>query len=101
MLNESDFLKDDQPRKWRVTFAVEGEIEVTVDAGSKEEAEEAADELMADEDFGLELDEVLSVRVGRLWKEKPLFLVSREGQTMRVSRLKDGDMPREPTETGF
>lgn len=101
MIDETKFHKNERPNEYQACFKVEGEVRVTINADSLEEAEAKAAAMTDDEDFGTELDDVEWVDVRHVRKTPPMFLVTRDGQNFQVSRLSEGDEPREPTETGF
>ncbi len=95
------FLKNERPNEYEARFTVTGEILLTIKADSLEDAQAKARSKLEDDDFGSELDDVGDVRVNHVWKSVPMFLVLRDGKVMQVSRLAEGDLPREPTERGF
>ncbi|MHA6684460.1 hypothetical protein [Mesorhizobium sp. A556] len=100
-MDEAAFLKNERPTEFEARFTVEGEVRVTIEAESLDEAKAKAAAMVEDEEFGLELDEVTDASIGSVWKSPTMFLVLRDGKTMQVSRLIEGDQPREFTETGF
>ena len=100
-MDEALFIKDELPGEFEARFSVRGEIRLTIKADSLEDARAKAEAMLEDENFALELDEADEVSVDNVWKSNPMFLVTRDGQTMRVSTLQEGDEPREPTERGF
>lgn len=99
--NKADFIADERPGEYEATFSVRGTIRVTIKAGSVEEARAKADAMTEDEEFGLELDEADDVSVNWVGRPLPMFLVTRDGKKMKVSRLQPGDVPRQPDERGF
>lgn len=99
--NPADFSVNERPNEYEVRFAIRGEVRLTINAGSKEEAQQKAQAMLDDEDFGLELDGVDEARVDYVWKSQRMFRVTRDGKAMQVSRLDAGDLPREPDERGF
>ncbi|AAL49646.1 unknown [Sinorhizobium phage PBC5] len=99
--NKADFLVDERPGEYEASFEVRGTITVTIKAESLDEARTKADEMAQDEEFGLELHEADDVSLRRVSKTVPMYLVTREGRTMKVSRLQAGDLPRQPDERGF
>ncbi|RVG72469.1 hypothetical protein CN223_27910 [Sinorhizobium meliloti] len=99
--NKADFVADERPGEYEATFSVRGTIRVTIKAGSLEEARAKADAMTEDEEFGLELDEADDVSVNWVGRPLPMFLVTRDGKKMKVSRLQPGDVPRQPDERGF
>lgn len=99
--NGADFLKNEFPNDYDVRYSVEGEINITVKADSLEEARDKAEAQIAGDNLGLEIDVVNSVTVSRVWKTQPMFLVTRGGKIMQVSRLEEGDEPRQPNANGF
>lgn len=99
--NKADFIANERPGEYEATFSVRGTIRVTIKAGSLEEARAKADAMTEDEEFGLELDEADDVSVNWIGRPLPMFLVTRDGKKMKVSRLQPGDVPRQPDERGF
>lgn len=99
--NKADFIADERPGEYEATFSVRGTIHVTVKAESLEEARAKAAAMTEDEEFGLELDEADHVSLDRVFKTRPMFLVTRNGRSMQVSHLQPGDLPRQPDERGF
>lgn len=99
--NKADFIADERPGEYEATFSVRGTIRVTIKAASLEEARAKADAMTEDEEFGLELDEADDVSVNWVGRPLPMFLVTRDGKKMKVSRLQPGDLPRQPDERGF
>ncbi|MDX0318735.1 hypothetical protein GOC38_13880 [Sinorhizobium meliloti] len=99
--NKADFIADERPGEYEATFSVRGTIRVTIKAGSLAEARAKADAMTEDEEFGLELDEADDVSVNWVGRPLPMFLVTRDGRKMKVSRLQPGDLPRQPDERGF
>ncbi|RVO33126.1 hypothetical protein CN093_28640 [Sinorhizobium meliloti] len=99
--NKADFIADERPGEYEATFSVRGTIRVTIKAGSLEEARAKADAMTEGEEFGLELDEADDVSVNWVGRPLPMFLVTRDGKKMKVSRLQPGDFPRQPDERGF
>ena len=100
-MDASQFIANEQPNKFDVRISVRGEINVEVEAASLEEAREKANAMAGDEEFGHEIDEVTDVRVDSVRKAPTMYLVTRSGRQMQVSRLLPGDLPRQPNENGF
>jgi hypothetical protein len=100
-MDTSQFKVNEKPDEYDVTFRVEGEVRTTVKAASLEKAKEMAAEMMEEDGFGSELDSVDFIDIDYLRKSPPMYLVSRDGRTMQVSHLKEGDQPREPHEYDF
>lgn len=100
-MTAADFLKNEKPNEFQARFRVEGEILVTIQAESLEEAEAKAKAKLDHDDFGTELDEVTDIGISQVWKSQAMFLVERDGRALQVSHLKEGDKPRQRTETGF
>jgi hypothetical protein len=100
-IDASKFKKNERPNEYEARFSVSGYISVTFKAGSPEEAKLKAEAMLDDEEFGLELDDVSDVSLDHMMKTRPLFLVTRSGQKMQTSWLKEGDEPREADERGF
>lgn len=101
MPDKSLFKVDERANEYYVTFSIEGEIEVLVTASSEAEARDEAEDMMADDDFGEELDEVSRIQISYVRKARPMYLVTRDGQKIKTSHLQPGDMPRDPDERGF
>ncbi|OCP36764.1 hypothetical protein [Ensifer sp. LC163] len=99
--NKADFIADERPGEYEATFEVRGTIRVTIKAESLQEAEAKAEVMAEDDEFGLELDEADEVSVNWVSRPLPMFLVTRDGRKMKVSRLQPGDVPRQPDERGF
>lgn len=100
-MNPDDFLTNERATQYEARFQVEGEMHVTIHADSKEEAKAKAEAMLEDENFGMELDDVSEVKLRHIWKSPVMYLVTRDGRTMQVSRLEAGDQPRQPDESGF
>ena len=100
-MNETDFLTKSRPHEYEVRVRVQGEIHTTIKAESVEDAKAKAHEMIQDDEFCLDLHEVTDAEVDHVWKSPDMFLVTREGRAMQVSRLQDGDIPRQPNERGF
>jgi hypothetical protein len=100
-IDASAFNINNRPREYEAVFEIEGELRVSIEAASPEEASNKAKQMLDEGDFGLELDEVTHAKVYRIRKRPPMFLVTREGRAMQVSVLELGDEPREPDERGF
>ncbi|MDX0009193.1 hypothetical protein GOB40_21175 [Sinorhizobium meliloti] len=101
LTNKADFVADERPGEYEATFEVRGTIRVTIKAESLEEAEAKAEAMAEDEEFGLELDDTDEVSVTWVSRPLPMYLVTRDGKKMKVSRLQLGDVPRQPDERGF
>ena len=99
--NPADFSVNERPREYMVRVDVSGEILLTIEADSLEDAKAKAEEQLEAEDFGLELDEVHDASIGYAWKSKPMYRVLRDGKKTQTSWLQAGDLPREPDERGF
>lgn len=99
--NKADFIADERPGEYEATFEVRGTIRLTIKAASQEEAEAKAETMTEDDEFGLELDEADEVTVNWVSRPLPMYLVTRDGKKMKVSRLQSGDLPRQPDERGF
>ena len=100
-MNKELFKVNERPDEYEATFSIEGEVSLTIKAESLEAAKAKAQAMLDDEEFGHELDSVEMADVRRVFKTPPMFLVLREGKVMQVSRLMEGDEPREYTESGF
>ncbi len=101
MAEVSDFLKNERPNEYEARFSVSGELCVDITASSLEEAKQKAKAMMDNEEFGYDIEEVNDVRLNHVWKKPVMFLVTRDGRKMQVSRLDDGDLPRQPDQDGF
>ncbi|MBS0361046.1 MAG: hypothetical protein JSR98_06675 [Proteobacteria bacterium] len=97
------FERDEQQGKFTATVRVRGEVRLSIEAASPEEArEKALVEIDRMEAEGVDyLDEVHDLDLGYVAKDPVMYLVLRDGKTMRSSRLEPGDEPRAPTEHGF
>jgi hypothetical protein len=82
---------------------VSGTVRIAIKADSIEDAKEQARKMQEDEESPnfTELDEVDEIRIDWVRKESPMYRVIRDGETMQVSHLDAGDIPREPDERGF
>ncbi len=101
MIDESKFSVTGRYGEFYAVFRVEGEIRVQIKADSIEQARAKAREIADGDDFGTELDEVIDVNIDYVYAARPMYRVTRDGSKMQVSRLEDGDIPREPDERGF
>jgi hypothetical protein len=99
--NKADFIADERPGEYEATFEVRGTVRLTIKAASQDEAEAKAEAMTEDEEFGLQLDEADEVAVNWVSRPLPMYLVTRDGRKMKVSRLQLGDVPRQPDERGF
>lgn len=97
-MDASIFIKDERPREYWARFRIEGEVQVMILAESLDEAIEKAGAMLAEDGFGRQIDEVACSEVEHVWKGQPMYLVTRNGREMSVSRLQEGDIPREPNE---
>ena len=98
---ETEFLKNERPNEYEARFRVEGDLFVSIEADSLDEAKAKAAAMLDDEEAMLELDAITDARVDHVWKSPTMFLVNRGGSVMQVSRLQDGDIPRQPDDRGF
>lgn len=101
--NPADFLVDKREGQFDVDFTIRGTIRRTIKAESLEEAKTIAEAMAYDEDSDelLELDDIHDARVDHVRPMRPMYLVTRDGQAMKVSHLQEGDIPRHPDERGF
>lgn len=102
--NPADFSVDDKPGQYSVILRISGYMTRTITADSPEEAEEMAEawaDRIADDKEEAELDEVGDVDVDECRRATPMFRVIRGGRPMQVSRLVEGDRPRDPDHRGF
>jgi hypothetical protein len=100
-MDDSLFRKDTYPGEFEARFSVRGSVTRRIKAASAKEAEDAAWAMIEDEDDFLEVDEADDVRLDGIAPRTPMYLITRDGKSMRVSRLQEGDEPREPDERGF
>lgn len=101
MPDAADFLKDDKPGEYVARFTVTGEVRVTIKAESLDDAETRAWAMADSDEFGHDLDDITDVELDWVDRSPPMFLVTRDGRSMRVSHLHDGDLPRQPDSSGF
>lgn len=101
MPDASAFATNERPDEYEARYTVTGEVRMTFKACSPEVAQAKADAMLNDDEFGIELDEVLSARLERVQKSCKLYLVTRDGRPMQVSHLIEGDEPRQPDSHGF
>jgi hypothetical protein len=102
--NPNDFSVNLRAGEFKIRFRVRGEIEMTINADSLEDARAKAEAMIEeddDDDFGLELTDVDDISISDVYPEGKLYRVLRDGRKMQVSLLKTGDQPREPDERGF
>lgn len=99
--NEADFVVNERDGEFYARFRVEGEILLPIKAASLEEARAKANVEIESDLFGLELDEVTMASIDHVYAAPRMFLVTRGGQSMQVSRLEVGDAPREPDARGW
>lgn len=99
--NPADFSVDEKPGEYRLTYRVEGEITWTITATDEADARTQAKAMLENEDFGLELDDVIDIRLDGVRKSPPMYRVTQDGKKMQVSVLSPGDIPRQPDERGF
>ena len=102
--NPADFSVNDKPREYDVRIRIAGEMRMTIQADSLEEAEAQAEKIaddIAEDRETAELDEVDNVEVASCRRAQPMFRVMRDGKAYQVSHLAPGDLPREPDDRGF
>lgn len=95
------FSVNERPNEYEARFRIEGEITAFIRADNLEDAKAKAQAMAEDEEFGHELDSVEDVDISRVWKSVPMYRILRNGKAMQTSYLVEGDLPRDPTETGF
>lgn len=100
-INKTLFRVNKREGIYYAEFHVRGTIKVEIEASTEEEADEKAEAMMDGDDFGLELDDCEDIVLRDLSPARPMYLVTRKGETMQVSHLQEGDEPREPDENGF
>lgn len=101
MIDETQFVKNERSNEYDVSFRIAGYVRMTIEAASLDEARVKAAEMLEDEDLIRDLDEVSDADVSHVRKCPAMFLISRDGKPMQVSHLREGDLPRQPTEHGF
>ena len=104
--NPDDFSADEKPRAFEAWIEVRARVRVDIDADSIDDARAKAGKLAANMDMisdpsDVELDVIDNVTVSNVWKSPTMYRVTRDGETMQVSRLMPGDVPREPNARGF
>jgi hypothetical protein len=102
--NPADFSVNEREGEYEVVFGISGQMHVTINAASRDEAKAQAErmaEAMWDDLDEIEIDDPTEIRVAWVNKTRPLFRVLRDGQKIQVSRLMAGDLPRQPNENGF
>lgn len=82
-MDVSQFQVNEKADEYQVTFRVQ------------------VDEMMQEDDFGSELDEVSYVDLDSIRQHPRMYLVKRDGRDMQVSHLREGDQPREPHKYDF
>lgn len=100
-IDKSKFITNERAGEFDAVFRVTGTIRTTIKAADLDEAKTKAEALTEDEEFGQDIDDVEEVRIGHVSKSPTMYLVLRDGRKFQVSRIQDGDTPREPDENGF
>jgi len=101
--NPADFTQNEKPRDYTARVAVRGTISIRIEADSAEDAKRQAEaeiEKMEGEGY-VEIDDIVQIELDRVYKDRPMFRVTRDGRPFQVSYLKPGDIPRAPDERGF
>lgn len=101
--NPTDFSRNDKPGEYTAEVEVHGTISIRIEADSQEDAQRQAEaevEKMQDDGY-VEIDDIGTVDLQRVTKDRPMYRVTREGKPMQVSRLEHGDLPRDPDHRGF
>lgn len=101
--NEGDFSRNDRENEYTAYINVRGRISISIKADSAEDArrQAEADVEKIERDGYVEIDDIEEINLGRVYKDAPMYRVTREGKSMQVSRLEAGDTPRAPDERGF
>ena len=101
--NPADFSRNEREREYEAHIEVRGTLSIPIMADSEADAmSQARIELAKIESDGfVEIDTIDSIEIDRVYKERPMFRVMREGKKMQVTHLDSGDVPREPDERGF
>lgn len=76
---------------------------MSLKADSKEDAQRQAEaevEKIETEGY-VEIDSIDQIEVDYIYKDAPMFLVTREGKKMQTTHLQAGDEPRQPDERGW
>jgi hypothetical protein len=99
----SAFSRNEREQDYTAYIEVRGTISIGIKANSAEDARRQAEAEVRrmDADGYVEVDRIEELELQRMVKDPPMFLVTRDGQQMRVSRLDPGDAPRAPDERGF
>ena len=98
----ADFSVNEKKGEFEVVLYFTGTVRTTVSAADEEAARTQAAVLLKEyKDEGVELDEIEAGRVERCRASRPMYLVTRDGGPMQVSHLQPGDLPRQPTASGF
>ena len=101
-VDASKFAVDTYEGEFEVRFDVRGTITRSIKAADMAEAQRLARAMLdVDDDDFLDLDDIDDVRLCDVARRTPMYLVTREGQKMRVSRLQEGDEPQSADESGF
>lgn len=86
----------EKPNEYKVRCKVSGEVTITVEADSVDAARAKVEAMAESHPEEFEVYEPEEIEVEYAYKTPPMYRVTREGQSMQVSRLEAGDMPRDP-----
>ena len=101
--NPADFSQNEKPRDYTARVTVRGTISISIQADSAEDAKRQAEaevEKMENEGY-VEIDDIDQIELDRVYKDRPMFRVTRDGKPMQVSHLDATDKPRAADERGF
>ena len=101
--NPADFSQKEKPRDYTASVTVRGTISISIQADSQEDAERQAEAEIAkmEAERYVEIDDIDEIELDRVYKDRPMYRVTREGKPMQVSHLDPGDVPRAADERGF
>ena len=99
--NPSNFSVNERSREYTARVRVSGDIMLSIQADSLEDAKRQVAEIIEDDDFGTEIDGVDDVSVDWVSKSPPMYRVLRDGDVIQTTSLRPGDTPREPNDRGF
>ena len=101
--NPADFSQNEKPKDYTARVTVRGTISIHIQADSAEDAKRQAEaEVNKIEAEGyVEIDDIDEIEVDRVYKDPPMFRVTRDGKPMQVSHLEVTDKPRAADERGF
>jgi hypothetical protein len=102
-MDHTDFAQNMREGEYTALINVSGTISISIKAESQEDAQRQAmaEVERIEKERYAELDQIDDIELGHVRKDRPMFLVTRDGRAMQVSHLAPGDLPREPDERGF